>query len=154
MDVYEKLKKLDIELGSSPEKGGVYESCKKFSKNLVYISGCGPQVDGKCKKLGRLGTDITIEEGQEAAKLTALNILSIIHEQLGGLNKVKRIVKLLGFVSCSDNFYEHPQVINSASQLFIDVFGEEIGCAARSAIGVASLPGNIPVEIEALLELY
>lgn len=154
MDVSKRLEDLNIELGESPAKGGIYDPCRFFSDKLAYISGCGPQVNGVCAATGKVGKDLTLEEGQEAAKKAVLNMLAVINDKAGGLDKVKKIVKLLGFVASADGFYEQPQVIDAASQLLIDIFGQEAGCAARSAIGVNTLPSNIPVEIEALVELY
>lgn len=82
-----------------------------------------------------------------------LNVLGVLHDKIGDLNKVKSAVKVLGFVASADDFYDHPKVINAGSQLLVDIFGEQIGKAARSAIGTNALPGNIPVEIEALFEI-
>ena len=152
MNIYEKLKELNLELPAAPPKGGVYSPCQEFGKSLVYISGCGPVIGTK-RVSGKLGSEYTIEEGQEAARRCMINIISNLHHELGDLNRIKQFVKLLGFVASAPDFYEHPQVINGASQLLKDVFGDEIGLPARSAIGVAALPWNIPVEIELILEL-
>lgn len=152
MCVYENLKKLGLELPTAPPKGGIYVPAKEFSGNLVYISGCGPALNGN-KIVGKLGEDFTTEQGYEYAKNCALNILAVLEAKIGDLNKVKSVVKILALVACANDFYEHPQVANGASQLLMDVFGEEIGTPSRSAIGTNALPGNMPVEIEAIFEL-
>jgi enamine deaminase RidA (YjgF/YER057c/UK114 family) len=102
---------------------------------------------------GRLGLDLDIEAGQEAARMTGLAMLSTLHSSLGSLDRIKRLVKLLGLVRCSDSFSDQPAVINGCSELFRDVFGEDAGVAARSAIGANSLPAGMAVEIEAIFEL-
>ena len=151
-NVYDKLKELNITLPEPPKKGGVYSSCVEFGKNLVYTSGCGPHLNGVIKFSGKLG-DLSIEEGQEAARCCALNVLAILHRDLGDLNRIKKFVKCLTLVASNNDFYSQPQVANGASNMLIDIFGEERGCPARSAIGVNVLPGNMPVEIEYLLEI-
>lgn len=153
MCVYERLKELGITLPKAPTPMGVYYPAKEFGEKFIYISGQGPNVDGKPILTGKLGRDLTLEQGQKAAYVCMLNVLGVLHEKIGDLNKVKSAVKVLGFVACADDFYDHPKVINAGSQLLVDVFGEEIGKAARSAIGTNALPGNIPVEIEALFEI-
>ena len=153
MDVNDKMKELGISISSPPAPGGVYSPAVQFNGNLVYSSGCGPQVDGKPIYLGRLGCDLTVEQGQQAGVACMKNVLSVIRAHIDDLNRIKRIVKILAFVSSDNDFYDQPAVINPASQLLIDIFGEEAGRAARSAIGVNVLPGDIPVEIEVLVEL-
>lgn len=153
MDVYKRLEELGIRLPDAPAKGGVYMPIKEFGMDMAYLSGCGPQNDMDPVSAGKLGRDITLEEGQKAAKNCMLNLLSVIHANVGDLNRIKRFVKVLAFVQSTDDFYEQPQVVNGGSGFLVEVFGEQIGCAARSAIGVNALPGNIPVEIEALIEL-
>ena len=115
--------------------------------------GFGPATEGIEVPSGKLGKEITLEQGQEIARLCMLNLLAALKNTVGSFDKVKRFVKLLVFVASDDEFYQQPQVANGASQLLADLFGEEAGLAARSAIGVNVLPGNIPVEIEALIEL-
>jgi len=154
MDVYEQLKELGIELPAPPPPGGIYSPTIEFNGNLVYTSGVGPtDPTGAPMFTGRLGEDLSIEQGQEAARLTMLNLLGLLHTNLGDLRRINRIVKLLGFVASANDFYSQPQVMNGASRLLLDVFGEPAGKPARSAIGVNVLPINIPVEIELLLEL-
>ena len=153
MCVYEKLATLGIQLPHAPPKGGVYLPVKSFCEKLVYVSGTGPDVNGKAVKKGKLGKELTLEEGREAARLCAINILATIHTNLGDLNQIKSIVKTLAFVASDSEFYEQPQVINGASEFLEEVFGPEVGLSVRSAIGTNALPGNIPVEIELLFEL-
>lgn len=149
-DIYQRLKELGIELMEHSPKGGIYTSCMLFGQNLVYVS--GTSANGQ-NVVGRLGKELTVEEGMEQARLAMISILSNLHHDLKDLNRIKRFVKILAFVASDDQFYQQPKVINGASALLQDVFGEEAGLPARSAIGVNVLPGNIPVEIEALLEL-
>ncbi|MCF8340227.1 MAG: beta-propeller fold lactonase family protein [Chitinophagaceae bacterium] len=120
--------------------------------NLVYLSGHGPDKPGGGQMYGHLGKDVTIEEGQLAARLTGISMLSTLKSYIGDLNKVKRIVKVLGLVNSDPNFTQQPQVINGFSNLMVEIFGES-GKHARSAVGVAALPNNISVEIEMIVEL-
>ena len=151
MNVYEKMKQLQIELPAPPKKGGVYTPAKRFGPGLVYISGCGPVIGNPVT--GKLGAQFTVEEGLIHARNCMLNVLAVLQAEIGDLNKVKNAVKILTLVAGTDNFYDRPAVANGGSQLLVDLFGETIGTAARSAIGVNALPGNIPVETEALFEI-
>ena len=154
MDVYKRIKELGIQLPPPPPAGGLYSPIREFSDKLVYTSGVGPNgSDGVPVFKGKVGEELTMEQGQKAARFAALNILSILHYRLGDLNRVGRIIKMLGFVASSDDFYHQPAVMNAATQLLMDCFGENEGKAARSAIAVNVLPGNIPVEIELVIEL-
>ena len=153
MDVYQNLKDAGIILPPAPPLGGVYTPAREFGTNLCYVSGAGPNVEGKPQWAGKLGSTYTLEQGQEAARDAIKNALSVLHNNLGDLNKIKKFVKILAFVASADDFFRQPEVANGASQLLVDIFGEEIGRAARSAIGVNVLPGNIPFEIEFLVEL-
>ena len=153
MCAYEKLASLSIELPKASPRGGLYVPLKHFGEKLVYASGKGPDFDGDTFKKGKLGKDLTVDEGKEAARRCALNILATIHEDIGDLNKVKSIVKILAFVACDSEFYDQPKVVNGASELLEAVFGATAGIGARSAIGTNALPGNIPVEVELLFEL-
>lgn len=151
MNVYKKLEELQLTLPQAPAKGGLYSPCQEFGKNLVYISGCGPVIgDQACK--GKLGKEYTTEEGMEMAKASMLNVLSVLEAHVGDLNKVKRAIKILVFVASEDSFTEQPMVANGGSALLGELFGAE-NLPARSAIGVNVLPGNIPVETEAIFEL-
>ena len=121
--------------------------------NMVFISGQGAVIDGKVQHAGKVGMDVSVEEGAISARLTAINIIAQLREAAeGDLSRVKRIVKLVGFVNCTPDFTQQPKVINGASDLMVEVFGEK-GRHARSAVGVTSLPMNLSVEIEAIVEL-
>ncbi len=150
MNVYRILKELGLELPPVPPKGGIYSSCRVFGGRFLYVSGCSASIAGKPVE-GRLQEDYTIEEGQRFAKLAMLSILAVVEQAVGDLNRVTP-VKILTFVSSPDGFTQQPQVANGGSQLLLDLFGEE-NVPARSAIGVNTLPGNAPVETEALFEL-
>lgn len=152
MDVYERLKQLGLQLPPPPEKGGLYIPCKCFGGNLYYVSGCGPAVNGQTCT-GKLGQDVTLEQGQEAARDCMLNVLSVLQAEIKDLNRVKNVVKILTFVSSVPDFFKQPQVANGGSEVLADVFGETIGIPSRSAVGVSVLPGNISVETEALFEI-
>ena len=150
--VEEKIKALGLELPPAPPSLGIYYPVVITGKHL-YVSGQGPvQSNGELIK-GKVGKDLTLEEGQLAARQVGLTMLSTIKEQIGDLGKIKRIIKTLGMVNCYPEFEQHPQTINGFSQLMVDVFGEELGKGARSAVGM-TLPGNIAVEIEAIFELH
>jgi enamine deaminase RidA (YjgF/YER057c/UK114 family) len=132
---------------------GVYKPCL-VDGNHLYVSGHGPLRADKTNITGRIGQDLDIEQGKLAALQTGLTILATIKANLGSLDKVKRVIKVLGMVGCTPEFDRHPYVINGCSELFASVWGEDNGVGVRSAVGMGSLPGNIPVEIEALFELY
>ena len=132
---------------------GIYKPCL-INGNHLYVSGHGPYNSDGSMIIGRIGKDMDIEQGKLAARQTGLAILSSIKEKLGSLDKVKRVIKVLGMVSCDADFEKHPYVINGCSELFAQLWGEENGIGVRSAVGMGSLPGNIPVEIEALFELH
>ena len=150
--IEEKIKALGLELPPAPPSLGIYYPVVITGKHL-YVSGQGPvQSNGELIK-GKVGKDLTLEEGQLAARQVGLTMLSTIKEQIGDLGKIKRIIKTLGMVNCYPEFEQHPQTINGFSQLMVDVFGEELGKGARSAVGM-TLPGNIAVEIEAIFELH
>ncbi len=150
-DVYAKLKEMDIVLPPPPAKGGLYTPVMEFGDHFLYCSGCGPQQNGTSID-GKLGKDLTVEQGQQAAYRCMLNLLSNLAAKLGDLNRIKRFVKVLAFVNSTDDFGQQPQVVNGGSQLLLDLFGEERGLPARTAIGVNATPGNIAVEIEVLVE--
>ncbi len=153
MDVYARMRELGLELGKPTQAGGIYSPVRFYGEKMVYTSGTGGVIEGLSDKTGRVGKDLSLEEGQEMARRCALNLLSNLHAALGDLNRIKKVVKMLAFVNSADDFFQQPMVANGASKLILDVFGEEAGLPARSAIGVNVLPGNIPVEIELLLEL-
>lgn len=120
--------------------------------NLIYLSGQGPSKPDGTFITGKLGRELTVEEGAAAAKLTGINLIATLKDAIGDLSQVKRIVKVFGMVNCTDNFYEQPKVINGFSDLMVAVFGEK-GRHARSAVGMYSLPMNISVEIEMIVEV-
>lgn len=120
--------------------------------NLLFLSGQGPREADGTLRTGKVGADVGIERAYDDARLTGLNLLAVMRAALGGLSRVKRVVKLLGMVNAVPDFGAHPRVINGCSDLFIDVFGEE-GRHARSAVGFGSLPDNITVEIEAIVAI-
>jgi enamine deaminase RidA (YjgF/YER057c/UK114 family) len=150
--VEKRIKALGLELPPAPSAAGIYYPVV-ITGNHLYVSGQGPvQSDGELIK-GKVGRDLTLEEGQRAARQVGLTMLSTIRAQIGDLDKIKRLIKTLGMVNCYPEFEQHPQTINGFSQLMVDVFGEEFGKGARSAVGM-SLPANIAVEIEAVFELH
>lgn len=152
-NVYEKLAAKGITLPAPPPKGGIYTPVQEFGTNLLYCSGCGPDLGDGHNIIGKLGKDLSLEDGQRAAYNCMLNLLANLEAQIGDLNKIKRFVKVLAFVNSADDFCSQPQVVNGGSNLLVELFGDEIGCPARSAIGTNSLPGGIACEIEVLVEL-
>lgn len=149
--IEEKLAELGIDLPEAPKPVAIYVPAKTFG-NLVYVSGQDCRVDGVLKYSGKVGSDLTIEEGYDAARQTMINALAVLKEHIGDLNRVKQIVKLLALVNSADGFVEQPIVINGASELLQEVFGER-GLHARSAISSNELPFNTPVEIEMIVEI-
>lgn len=151
MDIYNRLKELGLALPDAPDALGLYVPVKQVG-NLLFSSGQGPLEKGKAVFTGKVGAERTLEEGQAAARMCVMNILAQVEKHLGDLNRVKEVVKLLGFVASAPGFNDQPKVINGGSQLLIDIFGDA-GRHARSAIGTNELPGNITVEIEAIFEV-
>ena len=150
MDVYTKLKELGLSLPKAPAKGGVYSPCVRFLDRLVYVSGCGPDVSGRAYK-GKLGDGVDIEEGFLAARDAMLNVLAVLNDNTGDLNRI-RPVKILTFVASTPGFTQQPAVANGGSQLLADLYGVD-AVPSRSAVGMAVLPGDIPVETEGLFEI-
>lgn len=144
---------LNLVLPPAPKPLGIYKPYLVDGKYL-YLSGHGPVLPDESLIIGRVDDDIDIEAGKIAARQVGLTMLSTIVTNLGSLNVVKRVIKVLGMVSCSADFGQHPYVINGCSELFAAVWGAENGIGVRSAVGMGSLPGNIPVEIEAVFELH
>ncbi len=136
-----------------PQPLGVYKPCLIDGKYL-YLSGHGPFKTDGTLIIGRVGTDLDLDAAKLAAQQVGLSMLATIKEKLGSFDKVKRVIKVLGMIACENDFEQHPFVINGCSELFRQIWGEENGVGVRSAVGMGSLPGNIPVEIEALFELY
>ncbi len=152
MTADEKLVSLGIELPPAPEPAGIYKPCL-IDGNKLYVSGHGPVKMDKSLMIGRIGADIDIEEGKLAARQVGLSILSSVKAHLGSLNRINRVIKVLGMVNCTLDFQKHPYVINGCSELFASVWGDDKGVGVRSAVGFGSLPNNIPVEIEVIFEL-
>jgi enamine deaminase RidA (YjgF/YER057c/UK114 family) len=151
MSVAARLKELGIEIPPPSAPVANYLGAVTAG-NMVYVSGHGPRVTGGYIT-GKLGRDLTTEQGHEAAKATIIACLGSLQAEVGSLERVKRIVKLLGMVNCTEDFGEQPQVINGASDLLVAIFGES-GRHARSAVGMQMLPMNIAVEIEMVVELH
>lgn len=149
----EKFAALGLALPPAPAPLGVYKPCLVDGKYL-YLSGHGPVQHDKSLVIGRIGDALDMEAGKLAARQVGLTMLSTIKTHIGSLDKVKRVIKVLGMVNCTPSFERHPYIINGCSELFAAVWGEENGIGVRSAVGFGSLPDNIPVEIEALFELY
>ncbi|EAR02519.1 RidA family protein [Maribacter sp. HTCC2170] len=147
-----KLQELGLELSTPSAPVANYVNAVRTG-NLIFLAGKGPRkVDGQ-NITGKLGADLTIEQGYEAARLTGVNQLSVLKAELGNLNKVKRIVKVKGMVNSIPDFKDHPKVVNGYSDLMVEVFGER-GKHARAAVGMGSLPSNIAVEIEMIVEIF
>lgn len=151
MSAEDRIKELNLQLPVAPKPGGIYTPAVQVG-NMLYVSGHGPvQSDGSLMT-GRVGQDLTEEQGQQAARQVGLTILATLKTHLGSLDRIERVVKVLGMVNAAADFKRHPNVINGFSQLMVDVFGDN-GRGARSAVGMGSLPGNIPVEVEAIFQL-
>lgn len=148
----QRLASLSLSLPPAPKPVAVYRPVVVVN-NLAYVSGHGPVRTDGTLITGRVGSDLTPEEGYAAARQVGLAILATLRAHFGSLNSVKRVVKTLGMVNSAPEFLEHPQVINGCSDLFALVFGDEHGIGARSAVGMGPLPGNISVEIEVIFEL-
>ena len=149
----EKLQDLGYALPILPVSKGIYKRCL-VDGNHLYVSGhISINSDGSAIT-GKLGKDLTDEQGKAAARQCGLAILSSIKDQFGGLDKIKRVIKLLGMVNSTPDYEKHPIVINGCSELFVALWGEDEGKGVRSAVGMGSLPNNVAVEIEAMFEIY
>jgi hypothetical protein len=144
---------LNLELPPAPKPMGVYKPLLVVDDRWVYVSGHGTVQKDETLIKGRIGEALDIEEGKMAARQVGLAILSTLKENLGSLDRIKRVVKVLGMVNCTADFEKHPYIINGCSELFAAVWGQDNGIGVRSAVGMGSLPDNIPVEIEAMFEL-
>lgn len=149
--VESKLAEMGLELPAPPAPVANYVRAVRTG-NLVFVSGHGPSRDGKLVYRGKLGADLDVATGYEAARLVMLNCLTSLKQEIGELDRVTRVVKLLGMVNCAPDFGEQPEVINGASDLLTELFGER-GRHARSAVGMAALPRGIAVEIEMIVEV-
>lgn len=155
-NIEEKIQELGFLLPEPGSPVANYVSTVSFSETktsrLVYVSGTGPKKSSGGYITGKLGKDLTIEEGYEAARITALNVLASLKKEVGDLNKIKKFVKVIGMVNCTPDFEKQPAVINGFSDFIVEVFGER-GKHARSAVGMVSLPSKIAVEIEVVVEV-
>jgi enamine deaminase RidA (YjgF/YER057c/UK114 family) len=149
----ERFEELGLKLPPAPTPLGVYKPFLISGKH-AYVSGHGPLKDDKKFIVGRVGKELSLDEGKAAARQVGLAILATLKANLGSLNKIHRVVKVLGMVNCLPEFERHPYIINGCSELFAQIWGDDLGVGVRSAVGMGSLPDNIPVEIEALFELH
>lgn len=147
-----RVQELHLTFPPAPKPVAKYKTAVRVG-NMLYVSGHGPLKEDKSLIVGKVGKDLNLEQGKAAARQVGLAILATVKATLGSLDKVTRLIKTLGLVNCTDDFKDQPQVINGFSELMADVFGEEAGVGARSAIGTNSLPGNISVEIECIFEI-
>lgn len=147
-----RVQELHLTLPPAPKPVAVYKTAVKHG-TLLFVSGHGPLKADKTMMTGTVGKDLTPEQGIEAARQVGLAILATIREHLGSLNKVKRLIKTLGWVNCVAEFKDQPKVMNGFSELMKDVFGEELGVGARSAVSAHTLPSNIAVEVECIFEV-
>ena len=148
----DRVAALHLELPPAPKPVAVYKSLVLVG-SLAYVSGHGPVKADKTLITGRVGADLDLAAGKAAARQVGLAILATLRNELGSLNRVRRVIKILGMVNCTPEFQQHPAVINGCSELFADVFGPDAGVGSRSAVGMGSLPANIAVEIEAIFEI-
>lgn len=152
MNPEDRLASLRLELPPAPKPVGLYKPLV-ICGNIAYVSGHGPLKADKSLITGKVGADLSLDQGKAAARQVGLAILATLKSNLGSLNRVNRVIKVLGMVNCTPDFQEHPKVINGCSELFAEVFGDDNGVGARSAVGMGSLPTNIAVEIEAIFEI-
>lgn len=150
--IAKKLESLGLTLPPAPKPAGLYKPMLIIG-NLAYVSGHGPLKNDGTIIQGRVGADMDIDGGKVAAKQTALAILATLQSGLGDLDRVVRVVKLLGLVRCTDEFGQTPAVMNGCSQVFVDLWGDDLGIGVRSALGTNSLPGGMAVEVEGIFEI-
>ena len=148
----QRLRELGIELPPPPQPVGVYVPARRVG-NLLFTAGHTPRAPDGTPTPGKLGADLTVQEGYAAARIAGLNLLSTVRNTLGSLDEVVQVVKVLGMVNCTPDFGQQPQVVNGFSELIVEIFGEERGMGGRAAVGMASLPENMPVEVEAIFEV-
>jgi enamine deaminase RidA (YjgF/YER057c/UK114 family) len=147
-----RVQELHLVLPPVPKPVAKYKTAVQAG-NMLYVSGHGPLKPDKTMITGKVGAELSLEQGQQAARQVGLAILATVRATVGSLDKVKRLVKTLGLVNCTSDFVDQPKVINGFSELMADVFGEDDGVGARSAVGTNSLPSNIAVEVECIFEL-
>ena len=149
----DRLAQLHLQLPKPAKPVAKYKMAVITGK-LLFVSGHGPaRISSNTPVQGKVGADLTLEQGKESARAVGLNMLATLKDQIGSLNKIKRLVKTLALVNCSHDFGDQPKVVNGFSELMAEVFGDDNGVGARSAMGTNSLPGNIPVEVECIFEL-
>ena len=148
----EKLSELAIDLPFPPAAAGLYKPVL-VENDLIYFSGHLPIRDDGTMIAGKVGVELTVEDGKAAARQVGLNILASVKQELGTLDRVSSVVKLLGMVNSTNDFTQHPQVINGCSELFKDIWGDDNGVGVRSAFGVSGLPAGVPVEIEGIFKV-
>src|SRR5262245_39608220 len=148
-----RVQELHLVLPPVPKPVAKYKTAVQAG-NMLYVSGHGPLKPDKTMITGKVGAELSLEQGQQAARQVGLAVLSTVRAAVGSLDKVKRLVKTLGLVNCTNDFVDQPKVINGFSELMADVFGEDDGVGARSAVGTNSLPSNIAVEVECIFELH
>lgn len=148
-----RLKELNIELPPAPKPIGNYIAGVQVG-DLLFMSGCGPRRNDGGLITGKLGVDLDIEQGHAAARIVGLNMLANIRSVIGSLDRIERVVKVLGMVNAAPHFDQMPKVINGFSDLFVEILGPERGRGARSAVGMATLPNQIAVEVEMVLQIY
>jgi len=151
MSITDRLTELGITLETVPEPMGNYVHAVRTG-NLLFLSGKGPRKAEGGVSTGKVGNDVTLEQGYQDARSVGITLMAVMENELGSLDGVKQIVKVLGMVNSAPDFTDHPKVINGCSDLFVEVFGDK-GRHARSAVGMAALPGNITVEIEVIVEV-
>jgi enamine deaminase RidA (YjgF/YER057c/UK114 family) len=152
MSAEAKLAELKLQLPPAPKPQGVYKPVV-IAGNMAYVSGHGPLKADGTMLAGRVGSEVDQQAGYDAARQTGLAILATLRAKLGSLDKVKRVIKVLGMVNAAPDFTNHPAVINGCSELFAQIWGSDNGVGARSAVGMGSLPGNISTEVEVIFEI-
>ena len=148
----QRLRELGIDLPPPPKPVAVYIPAVRVG-NLLFTAGHTPRAPDGAPMPGKVGVDLDVDEGYAAARIAGLNLLSTVRNTLGSLDEVVRVVKVLGMVNCTPDFGQQPQVVNGFSELIVEIFGDERGMGGRSAVGMASLPVNMPVEVEAIFEV-
>lgn len=152
MSAEKRLRDLGLTLPAVPPRGGLYEDAVR-SGPWLFLSGKGPRHPDGTRASGKVGTQVSLEQAREHARLAGMNLLAVLRQELGSLDRVRRVVKLLGMVNSSPEFLRHPEVIDGCSALLIEVFGPQVGGHARSAFGVAALPNDMTVEVELIVEV-
>jgi enamine deaminase RidA (YjgF/YER057c/UK114 family) len=152
MSAEDRLRELNLVLPPAPKPMGVYKPVVVCGR-LAFVSGHGPLRPDRTLIAGRVGADLTLEDGYAAARQTGLAILATVRDHFGSLDSIQRVIKIFGMVNAAPDFLDHPKVINGCSELFANIWGSDDGVGARSAVGMGSLPGNIAVEIEVIFEI-